>query len=150
MLKIHKIYIEQTYLAWIHIKISTFECRLGKKFGNFSNCNTQLLFKIFSALARVISKEESFKTKYLGISISIENFNFPLTLVDLKFLYFFNLVSLVEMKVSSILCLEMQNESILVKAVQIRMPLLVSVESSKKTIILCFLGLLITGDILTV
>ena len=107
------------------------------------------LFKIFSALARVISKEESFKTKYLGISISIENFKFPLTLVDLKFLYFFNLVSLVEIKVSSILCLEMQNESILVKAVQIRMPLLVSVESSKKTI-LCFLGLLITGDILTV
>ena len=95
-------------------------------------------------------KGESFKTKYLGISISIENFKFPLTLVDLKFLYFFSLVSLVEMKVSSILCLEMQNESILVKAVQIRMPLLVSVESSKKTIILCFLGLLITGDILTV
>merc|ERR1712029_3359 len=93
--------------------------------------------------------QSHFKTKYLGISISIENFKFPLTLVDLKFLYFFNLVSLVEIKVSSILCLEMQNESILVKAVQIRMPLLVSVESSKKTI-LCFLGLLITGDILTV
>jgi len=135
----------------MHIKISTFKCRLGEKFWEYFKLQySKSLFKIFSALARVISKEESFKTKYLGISISIENFKFPLTLVDLKFLYFFNLVSLVEMKVSSILCLEMQNESILVKAVQIRMPLLVSVESSKKTIILCFLGLLITGDILTV